>query len=82
MARSVRATYRDGVLEPSEDLDLDDGDVVVVTISGRRVTEEDLELMRSSFGAWKGKIDAEKLISEIYEARLTGSRNADELNAE
>ena len=65
MARSVRATYRDGVLEPSEDLDLDDGAVVVVTISGRRVTEEDLELMRSSFGAWKGKIDAEKLISEI-----------------
>ena len=82
MARSVRATYRDGVLEPSEDLDLDDGAVVVVTISGRRVTEEDLELMRSSFGAWKGKIDAEQLISEIYEARLTGSRNADELNAE
>ena len=82
MARSVRATYRDGVLEPSEDLDLEDGDVVVVTISGRRITEEDLEVMRSSFGAWKGKIDAEKLIDEIYEARLTGSRNADELNAE
>ena len=79
MVRSIRATYRDGVLEPSEELDLEDGEVVVVTISGRRITEEDLEIMRSSFGAWKGKIDAEKLIEEIYEARLTGSRNADEV---
>ncbi len=79
MVRSIRATYRDGVLEPSEELDLEDGEVVVVTISGRRITEEDLEVMRSSFGAWKGKIDAEKLIEEIYEARLTGSRNADEV---
>ncbi len=79
MARTIRATYSDGVLKPSEELDLEDGEVVVVTISGRRITERDLEMMRSSFGAWKGKIDAEKLIDEIYEARLTGSRNADEL---
>ena len=33
MVLSVKATYRDGVLEPSESLDLEDGDVVEVTIS-------------------------------------------------
>ena len=30
MVQSVKATYRDGVLEPSESLDLADGDVVML----------------------------------------------------
>ena len=33
MVQTVRATYRDGVLEPSESLDLEDGDVVTLSIS-------------------------------------------------
>ena len=41
MVQSVKATYRDGVLEPSESLDLEDGDEVVVTVSGRVISEED-----------------------------------------
>ena len=82
MVRSVRATYADGVLKPSEELDLDDGEVVLVTISGRRITEKDLQTMRSSAGAWNGKVDAEGLIDEIYEARLSGSRSVDEPEAE
>ena len=32
MVQSVKATYRDGVLEPSESLDLEDGDVVRLSI--------------------------------------------------
>ena len=33
MDQRVQATYRDGVLEPSESLDLEDGDVVTSSIS-------------------------------------------------
>ncbi len=33
MIQSVKAIYRDGVLEPSESLDLEDGDVVRLSIS-------------------------------------------------
>ena len=33
MVQTVRATYRDGVLRPSESLDLEDGDVVTLSIS-------------------------------------------------
>ncbi len=33
MVQSVKATYRDGVLEPLESLDLVDGDVVTLSIS-------------------------------------------------
>ena len=40
MVQSVKATYKDGVLEPSESLDLEDGESVVVTVFGQRVMEE------------------------------------------
>ena len=33
MVQSVKATYKDGVLEPLESLDLEDGDVVTLSIS-------------------------------------------------
>ena len=32
MIQSVKATYKDGVLQPSESLDLEDGDVVMLSI--------------------------------------------------
>ena len=30
-------------------------------------------MSRSSAGAWRGKVDADKLIAELYEARIQGS---------
>ena len=39
MVQSVKATYRDGVLEPSESLDLEDGDVVMLSISVEEIGE-------------------------------------------
>ena len=73
MVQTVQAKYENGVLKPAKKLDLDEGDVVVVTISGRRITANDVEASRSSAGAWGGKIDADKLIAELYEARIQGS---------
>ena len=40
IVQSVKATYRDGVLEPSESLDLEDGDVVRLSISVERSAED------------------------------------------
>ena len=45
-------------------LDLDEGDVVGVTISGRRITAQDVEASRSTAGAWRGKVDAGRLIRD------------------
>ena len=52
MVQSVKATYRDGVLEPSESLDLEDGDVVVVTVAGREeeATERDIQVSEADVG--------------------------------
>lgn len=73
MVQTVTAKYEDGFLKPTKALDLDEGDVVVVTVSGRRITAKDVEVSRSSAGAWRGRVDAEKLISYLYEARIRGS---------
>jgi predicted DNA-binding antitoxin AbrB/MazE fold protein len=60
-------------LEPLEKLDLPEGKKVRVTViaapahcSGER--------LRRSFGSWKGTIDSEKLIRDIYEDRLISTR--------
>ena len=47
--------------------------MVVVTVSGRRITAKDVEVSRSSAGAWRGKVDADKRIADLYEARIQGS---------
>ena len=73
MAQTVTAKFEDGFLKPTTALDLDEGDEVVVTVSGHRITAQDVEVSRSSAGAWRGRVDAEKLISYLYEARIRGS---------
>ena len=73
MVQTVTAKYEDGFLKPTTALDLDEGDVVVVTISGHRITTKDVEASKSSAGAWGDRVDAENLIAELYEARIRGS---------
>ena len=41
MVQTVQATYRDGVFEPSESLDLGDGEVVTLSISVERRAGDD-----------------------------------------
>ena len=82
MVQTVTAKYEDGFLKPTTALDLDEGDVVVVTISGRRITAKDVEVSRSSAGAWRGKVDANKLIADLYEARIQGSAHMFDDDAE
>ena len=82
MVQTVTAKYEDGFLKPTRALDLDEGDVVVVTISGRGITTKDVDASRSSAGAWRGRFDAEKMISELYEARIQGSAHMFDDDAE
>jgi len=70
---SIRARVRGGFLEPFEKLDLPEGEEVLVTVVAvpARASGEGL---RRSFGRWKGTVDAEKLIRDIYEDRLISTR--------
>lgn len=76
LAKTIKAKYKNGVLEPLEKLDLEEEEIVTVTIFEKK-NEEDKrreEALRASFGGWKGLIDAEELIKNIYESRLINTR--------
>jgi hypothetical protein len=71
--RTVRARVRGGSLDLLERIPLNDGDEVVVTIS-EPVPGKDLEALRGVAGAWKGLVDADDLIANIYADRLISTR--------
>ena len=73
MAGTVRARMRGGMLELLEKVDLPEGKEVSVTIletPGARA----VRASQRSAGAWKGLVDAEKLIENIYADRLISTR--------
>ncbi len=73
MSRTIRVRVRGGVLEPLEKIDLPEGKEITVTILDAP-TERDLDAFRRSAGGWKGTIDAEELIRNIYADRLISTR--------
>jgi len=73
MAETIRARVKGGLLEPLEKVNLPEGTEVLVTIKltsavGNRVA------FRRAFGKWKGTIDAEALIRNIYADRRITTR--------
>ena len=73
MGGPIRARVKGGVLEPLEKLQLPEGKEVTLTIQ-EFPHEPDLEAFRKVAGRWRGTIDAEKLIRDIYEDRLISTR--------
>jgi predicted DNA-binding antitoxin AbrB/MazE fold protein len=73
MAGTVRARMRGGMLELLEKVDLLEGKEVSVTILETPEARSTEGLTRSA-GAWKGLVDAEKLIENIYADRLISTR--------
>ena len=75
LPRKLRARVRGATLELLEPMpvSLRDGEEVTVTVSPG-VRKPDLDALRRSFGAWKGHIDAEALIKDIYASRAVKSR--------
>ncbi len=72
--RSIRARYSKGVLEPLEELDIEEGAEVSVSIKETPSADEADEAFRRSAGSWKGNSNPDELIRMIYESRITGSR--------
>ena len=73
MAKTVRARFSKGVIKPLEKVNLEEGKEITITIV-EISSRPKLEAFRKSAGAWKGTIDAEKLIENIYSDRLLSTR--------
>jgi predicted DNA-binding antitoxin AbrB/MazE fold protein len=78
MSGTIRARVNGGILEPLEKVDLPEGKEVTVTII-RTSSNFDFEAFSRSAGGWKGTIDAEKLIRDIYADRLVSTRTVPHL---
>ena len=74
MAQSVKATYKDGVLEPSESLDLEDGQEVGLSISETGEAPDGIKARVETAGSWRGLVNAEQLKRDIFESRQIVSR--------
>ena len=73
MSETIHVRVKGGVLEPLEKLDLPEGKEVLVTII-RASPQGNRDAFRRAFGKWKGTIDADKLIRNIYADRQISTR--------
>jgi predicted DNA-binding antitoxin AbrB/MazE fold protein len=73
MSGTIRARIKGGVIEPLEQMDLPEGQEVMVTIL-TVPTVTDHNAFQRSAGKWKGTLDAEELIRNIYADRLVSTR--------
>ena len=73
MGLTIRARMKGGKLEPLEKIDLPEGKEVLVSVIEVPGTL-DFDAFRRSAGSWKGTIDAEELIRNIYADRIISTR--------
>jgi hypothetical protein len=73
MGTTVRARVKGKMLEMLGNVNLPDGKEVTVTIL-EVPSREGHEAFYAAAGAWKGALDAEALIRDIYHDRLLSTR--------
>jgi predicted DNA-binding antitoxin AbrB/MazE fold protein len=73
MIITMRARIQNGNLVPGEKLNLPEGKEVELMIT-EIPSEEDVEKSQRAAGGWKGLVDAENLIRNIYRDRLVRTR--------
>jgi predicted DNA-binding antitoxin AbrB/MazE fold protein len=78
MSGTIRARVKKGALEPLEKLGLPEGSEVTVTILATASKINHKTFQRAA-GAWKGTIDANRLIRSIYASRRVSTRRAPRL---
>lgn len=78
MRKTIRARFSRGIIEPLEKVDIDEGKEITVTIMEFPSDLKENAFERSA-GSWKGTINAEKLIENIYADRLLSTREEPKL---
>ena len=73
MGKTVKARFSRGVIKPLEKVDIEEGKEITIIIM-EAPSNHKLDAFKKSAGAWKGTIDAEKLIKNIYSNRLLSTR--------
>ena len=72
---TIRARFKNGVIELLENVELKDGEEIILTILRRSATKDTQDAFKKSRGGWKDLIDCEKLKRDIYESRSIQTRS-------
>jgi len=78
MTGTFRGRYRNGVIEPLEEIELPENTDLIITITEAR-PENSADALERSAGAWKDTVDCDALIRNIYADRLISTRPKPEL---
>jgi len=78
MGKTIRARFSKGLIKPLEKVDIAEGKEVSITIMELPLGSRK-DAFEMSAGGWKGTIDAEKLIKDIYADRLISTREEPKL---
>jgi predicted DNA-binding antitoxin AbrB/MazE fold protein len=78
MTRIIRAKFYKGVIKPLEDLDLAEGKELSIAIMNLPPKPQK-DTFENAAGKWKGTVNANTLIKNIYADRLIKTRKAAKL---
>lgn len=79
MLKTIKARFRNGVIEPLEKVELKEGEEFAMTIVKPPETKDEEDAFKESRGGWKELIDCEELKRNIYKDRLIQTRPEVEL---
>ncbi|MCL5960392.1 MAG: antitoxin family protein [Chloroflexi bacterium] len=74
MAKTIRARYSKGVIEPLERLEIEEGKELTITLIEVPEEIEGEDPLDVTSGGWVGLIDADELKKNIYADRLISTR--------
>jgi len=78
MGKTIKAKFSKGMIKPLEKVEIAEGREVTVTIMNFPLKSKK-DGFEKAAGAWRGTIDAEKLIASIYADRLVATREEPKL---
>lgn len=74
MARTFRARFSKGKLEPMEDLGLREGEEIEIAIQERAYGLGMIEALDATSGSWKDLVNCDQLKRDVYDDRLIDTR--------
>jgi predicted DNA-binding antitoxin AbrB/MazE fold protein len=75
MAREFRARFTKGKIEPLEKVDLREGEEFTISIKEESFPNAAMEGLARAAGAWKGTLDFDAYLKDLYASRRQPSRD-------
>jgi predicted DNA-binding antitoxin AbrB/MazE fold protein len=75
MVREFRARFSKGKIEPLEKVDLQEGEEFTISIKEESKAGAAREALARAAGAWKGTLDFDSYLKDLYASRRQPSRD-------